>query len=653
MDPNRDQWCTLLSSHNKLDRDKGLSQLTDQINLGLNDITHVENSLITLIQATDRWESCQGGLLASKLLLLHIPQCSQDFIGHLQDSCTHLLQHSEARVRFAAGEVAGALCKRLGHVAYQHFQHGVLQSIRDNMERSMELLDALAMQQLKDKMLPKSPDKDTKNEPQSKDDNLISKILHDTAGWQSLETGMQCLECMIDGCGKKFHPYINNELLELLFETTKHTNRCVREIGFRTLGVLIKSELGSNEKGTLQPGYKETKCWEKGTQFVDVLVAGLSDNWSQVRLAASIATRQMLTILTDVDASKRYFPSILPPMCLNRYYIAEGVRNYSQENWRLTVGPDGRNLVESYVADFVKFYVQQTNADNHAVREAACVCIAELGQKISPECLHPFVQQLIATLLVCFKDQSWPVRDAACLACGNFISCFPEPCRPSLSELHDLFVKNLSDSIQSVRQGAAISLAKVAEVYGNDEYIVIEKTIIQGLAKMKDQPADAKRYSSMDPSPAVYSVAKRIRDNEADLHTNRMTYSCGSLAPKLGKGDTENEMSKFYKQPEPWELADGCVHLIAELSRVSTFHTNISKLLPAIAEAGRYKQYSQHVFFYETICKQSSECSLTSHAARECLQFFSKNFGPKILRGRVEEFNPNYVSLLDSVIRVA
>lgn len=51
---------------------------------------------------------------------------------------------------------------------------------------------------------------------------------------------------MIDGCDKNFHPYITAELLQLIFQATKHTNRCVREIGFRTLGVLIRSELGSN-----------------------------------------------------------------------------------------------------------------------------------------------------------------------------------------------------------------------------------------------------------------------------------------------------------------------------------------------------------------------------------------------------------------------
>ena len=31
----------------------------------------------------------------------------------------------------------------------------------------------------------------------------------------------------------------------------------------------------------------------------------------------------------------------------------------------------------------VEFYISQTKADNHAVREAACACIAELGTKVS------------------------------------------------------------------------------------------------------------------------------------------------------------------------------------------------------------------------------------------------------------------------------
>ncbi len=76
-------------------------------------------------------------------------------------------------------------------------------------------------------------------------------------------------------------------------------------------------------------------------------------------------------------------------------------------------------------ASQVDYYISQSDADNHAVREAACACIAELGSKINQDVVRPFVTSLLEGLLDCFKDDSWPVRDAACIACGKFVNCFP------------------------------------------------------------------------------------------------------------------------------------------------------------------------------------------------------------------------------------
>ena len=57
------------------------------------------------------------------------------------------------------------------------------------------------------------------------------------------------------------------------------------------------------------------------------------------------------------------------------------------------------------------FYIKESEASNHAVREAACTCIAELGNKISPDAVRPHISQLITALLDSFHDESWPVRD--------------------------------------------------------------------------------------------------------------------------------------------------------------------------------------------------------------------------------------------------
>lgn len=53
--------------------------------------------------------------------------------------------------------------------------------------------------------------------------------------------------------------------------------------------------------------------------------------------------------------SERYFPSMLPPLCLNRYYMAEGVRIYCQQTWKLVVGSKGIHFVEKYLDDVVRF----------------------------------------------------------------------------------------------------------------------------------------------------------------------------------------------------------------------------------------------------------------------------------------------------------
>jgi hypothetical protein len=64
------------------------------------------------------------------------------------------------------------------------------------------------------------------------------------------------------------------------------------------------------------------------------------------------------------------------------YYVAEGVRLFSQASWKMVVGDQGKTLVEQYIAETVTYYISQTEAENHAVREAACACVAELGAKV-------------------------------------------------------------------------------------------------------------------------------------------------------------------------------------------------------------------------------------------------------------------------------
>jgi hypothetical protein len=72
-------------------------------------------------------------------------------------------------------------------------------------------------------------------------------------------------------------------------------------------------------------------------------------------------------------------------------------------------------------AQVVFYYISQSKARNHAVREASCAVIAELMEKVDRAAVSPHVPDLLGALLLCFKDSSWPVRDAACTACGRCV----------------------------------------------------------------------------------------------------------------------------------------------------------------------------------------------------------------------------------------
>ena len=280
------------------------------------------------------------------------------------------------------------------------------------------------------------------------------QIFHETAGWRHLETSMKCLQSVVNGCGSAFKENIDTDLLDLINVTTKHTNRFVRETGYHTLASIIDAattrkndtntemfngmEIDTNLETELHTNDEQIMTIHN-IKMATILADGLSDNWSQVRLSAAVATRSFLTSLPkDAQDKHAIYSLMIPRLCLNRYYLAEGVRIYSQETWRMVTNAEiggGKKVVEAYIEDVVKYYTLCTIADNHAVREAACQCIAELAAKLDKTVLEPQVDLLLDTLLECFNDDSWPVRDMACVAAGKFVLNFPNQSKRSLDKL--------------------------------------------------------------------------------------------------------------------------------------------------------------------------------------------------------------------------
>ena len=88
---------------------------------------------------------------------------------------------------------------------------------------------------------------------------------------------------------------------------------------------------------------------------------GLSDNWSQVRYASSLCARSFyLAAGDDKEVQDKYNGQLVPKMCLNRYYVAEGVRVYSIDTWRQVFGEEGKEVVCKYADEVSKFYIEQS-----------------------------------------------------------------------------------------------------------------------------------------------------------------------------------------------------------------------------------------------------------------------------------------------------
>jgi hypothetical protein len=110
---------------------------------------------------------------------------------------------------------------------------------------------------------------------------------------------------------------------------------------------------------------------------------------------------------------------------------------------------------------------------------------------------------------------------AACMACGNFILCFPDESRGALPSLYLMFFRNLEDPIPSVRQGAASSLTNVVRAYGQEALATIMEKVTTGLKGVVNQPAESERYHDLEHGQATFGVVKRLRDNDPELHSDK------------------------------------------------------------------------------------------------------------------------------------
>lgn len=500
-----------------------------------------------------------------------------------------------------------------------------------------------------------------------------SAVLDDTTGWRALETNWQCLACFVQPLGGLYFtlfPLLEGKLLEQCQSSAiEHINRHVRAAADLVMEQWVRAAASVDKDSPLHAALCKT--------VTAILKEGLADNWSQVRMAASVLCRVFFLEYLSVHPptnEKAMYAVLIPRMCLNRFYLAQGVKLYSHDTWRQVFEKDGLERVAQNVGPVVRYYVKMADANNHVVREGACQAVAELATKLSthaPEQLQPYVTTLLQALLMCFHDESWPVRDEACLACGIFCKAYPEECRAELKTLWERWTEQLTDQIWSVREDAARALGDAMQAYGKEMHVKIIALVKKLMPSAKDQPA-------------MTMEEYKQKQNDIESHTDAQLYSCGSLAPKLGKKAGAGRIGcgncGVTRPKAPWEATDGCVYLLRELvilgcgeentnpeltmademllpllteladvCRVQHFpqgddlRATLWRQLPSMARAlgkQRFKRLYCDVFMDLLLSnlERTTASALSKHAAGQCADELSQLVGPAIFRGRMDDY---------------
>ncbi|MEW5302135.1 MAG: hypothetical protein WDW36_004944 [Sanguina aurantia] len=594
-------------------------------------VSHGSEHICSLLTGLGDPKHLQRERSATKLVTALASAVQQNLL----DGCMQLLEDPEVRVRLAVGELLRALAVADGSSRVWDETHGrIMDSIRLHFDRDGEGSRAGST-------APSTTSSPAMSRSNSAND-LIGALLensyrvqkpgsgelrHGTEGWRCLETSMRALQQLIDGCGPQLAPQLRSpEVLELLFESLRHPNRFVREAGHMSMRTACAALKGESLDALVE-------------QIAERLADGLSDNWSQVRLTACVSTRALMEHLGE-EAKDRALRLLIGPMCLNRYYVAEGVKRYAQETWVTVLGQGGRGAIARHIDAVVSHYISQTKAVNFTVREAACACIAELAEKVDRSVVGPRVAQLTRALLQAFKDMSWPVRDAACSACGRCVIAYPAELLPVRDEMFELWVAHLWDNIPSVRETTARALAAAVSAYGADATARLLPALRTLLPKAREQPPEAQRLgggssggggggSSAGPGEGVRGVvdggvlpvaaatasggaataggdgsssggssgggaggrrrSKKAGEDETAAHTDQDMFSCNTMLSRFGnayaiKGDGCMDYG-FPRDREPWEASDGALFMLRELSSAAP-HL-VAQFLPEASELSR------------------------------------------------------------------
>ena len=191
--------------------------------------------------------------------------------------------------------------------------------------------------------------------------------------------------------------------------------------------------------------------------------------------------------------NKLYFlENILPKICLNRYYPAEGIKNTSLDLWKYIVDNNGIKIIENNFNHFLYCYLSELKSYNLRSKEAALRCTQELFIKVYNTnhfiILDKCYTAILDGLIISLKDKNPNVRLSCLNAAGYIMPALSSFCygddlysddedsnNNSKEMFLELFVAiklSLFDNIYEVRDSAGYCIKTLTTDKSNNNYFL-------------------------------------------------------------------------------------------------------------------------------------------------------------------------------------
>jgi hypothetical protein len=377
----------------------------------------------------------------------------------------------------------------------------------------------------------------------------------DAEGWGSLETSLKALVALL----QSIEPQMANEslppLYSLIYACVRHTNRFAREQGQLCVAELIRL-------------VTDQTVWRTNREdLIRSVRSGLEDNWSQVRYAALSGCRSLIRFAVRSSLWTSLYSNIVPPLLLNRHFVAEGVKRYAQETWRMMVGPQGgRELVRRELRNILTELVLSVESPNHSIREAALACMLEVLLRVPIQGFEDGTDKehfglILKVCLLGAQDDAWPVRELAaqCITAvfsGLIDDLDPSTCSVLYERLSDLFyithpdIFNPMIPMREVAGQAVAALVSVEQRCSSSNGLLWDKSV-EMLSRT------IRMWEKQGHSSASHCDSS---------HENRPMYSCGTLVSNSAIRAAKHSLSDdccsgghidLSSESQPWEVSDG------------------------------------------------------------------------------------------------